>query len=176
MKLSISIAMAFASLLILSACSDSSAAPEELKKDDPRFIQVSSLINQVRSDDDLVPGRIFTEIVDSEQGMEPGDLNAIVIPEEGIYTITLAPQSGKAAGCGRYWIAVNNEAVPNSGVEICQSCPTLTGVAVSHVTMFLEEEDVVSFWQSGILGIQATIPDELDEPAVPSVIASVFKL
>lgn len=176
MKLPISIAIAFASLLIFSACSDSSAAPEPLKKDDPRFIQLSSLVDQVRADDDLVPGRIFTEVVDGQQGMEPGDLNAVVIPKDGIYTIMLAPQSGKLAGCGRYWIAVNGEAVPNSSVQICQSCPTLTGVAVSQTTMALLEEDVVSFWQSGRLGIQATFPDEIDEPVVPSVIITVFKL
>ncbi len=165
------------SVFLMAACSDSNAEPEEmLKKDDPRFIQMSSLVDQVRADEDLVPGRIFTEVIDGQQGIETGEANGVVIPKDGIYMIMLAPQSGKAAGCGRYWIAVNGEPVSNSSVQICQSCPTLTGVAVSQVTMPLLEEDIVTFWQSGVLGIQATIPDEIDEPAVPSVIITVFKL
>lgn len=167
------IALAFT----LASCSDSNAVgPEPPPDPEQRFLQLSSLVDQVRSEEEIIPGRIFTENIDAQEGIETGEANAVVITNEGLYGIQLSVQSGKQAGCGRYWIELNGEAIPNSAVEICQSCPTLTSRATSQVTLLLVEEDTITFWQTGKLGIQASIPDDLGEPSVPSASVTVVEL
>lgn len=131
------------------------------------YTQLSSAIDQTETN-------VTTEIIDAISGMEYDTDIGLTTGKKGDYAVIYAPQTGEGKGCNNYWLAVNDIDVANSNVRICQTHNRQTDVVISQGILELNKGDIITFRQSGDLGIEATQP--LNEPLIPSVIISVFKL
>jgi hypothetical protein len=107
--------------------------------------------------------------------------NGVVdIAATGNYFIVAAIQVGgnaTATGKVRLWLRVNGKDVDNSNCEQSVPTPGFTTVMVSQGVNALKKGDKVEAMYSGSapgLGIVFSHPD--GEPAVPSIIFSLFKL
>jgi hypothetical protein len=123
---------------------------------------------------DKVDGEVF--------GMEfsGGDIK---IKETGMYLIIAGPQINKLKGdlprWIYFWLRVNNKDVANSNVRAVLERPSQKDVIVTQIITRLNKGDVLSIMMSVEtvdegMGIEAIQP--ANEPAIPSIILTVFQL
>ena len=129
---------------------------------------------QLSSDSNQRDSSIILENIDGLSGIELSSKTTVLIKQRGSYMVIMAPQTRMTRGCGNWWMSVNGIGAPNSNVRACQNTHGQTQVVVSQGILELDRGDRITFMQSGDLGIQATQPD--DEPLVPSIIVTIYKL
>lgn len=108
--------------------------------------------------------------------------DSIKIKESGIYYIMAAGQVGtrekqNETGYVDLWLLKNGKIIANSNTRQATG-PHFTTVLASQYVTYLKAEDSISFGFSATrpsLGLIATKPDN-SEPAIPSIIISVFKI
>lgn len=130
------------------------------------YVQLSSAVNHK----DTI---IYAEQLDGLDGMAIGQLGEVIVLNDGLYLIILAPQTSERAGCIDAWVMINDEDVENSNVRHCQTAGN-TGVVISQSVMMLKAGDYINFVVFGSLSTEASQP--MNEPLIPSVIITVVKL
>jgi len=141
------------------------------------YLQASSTESQLATDAKGKP--IAMNSTDASLGIS--QKNGVVdIAATGNYFIVAAVQVGgnaTATGKVRLWLRVNGKDVDNSNCEQSVPMPGFTTVMVSQGVNALKKGDKVEAMFAGSapgLGIVYSKPE--GEPAVPSIIFSLFKL
>jgi hypothetical protein len=146
------------------------AIPTKQEPRGPAFAQLSSAVDQQ-------PGNLVQFATkDSLQGLS-STANSVNILQKGSYLIIASPQVTATGdgSCLDAWIVVNQVAVKNSGVRICQAKAGDTNVVVSQVMMNLKPGDKVQVQTSG-KNAKLDAIEAKGEPLIPSIIFTVFGL
>ena len=136
------------------------------------------------------PVKIQFELRDAINGVDfdPRINNtSIGIIHEGAYFVMAAPQVGRLhadstkPACANFFISINDKPLENSNVTLClpKEDSTTKDVIVTQGIIPLHEGDKVSVMMSTIdfedgMGAEALNPE--DEPTIPSIIFSLFRL
>lgn len=143
---------------------------------------------QMSSNRTQLPGikgfaQVALDTLDEGQGISLDRVNnSLVINEEGTYFVMVAGQVGgrekqTEQGYVDLWLLKNGQPLTNSNTRQATG-PNFTTVLVTQTVIHLKAQDAISFAFSATrpsLGLIAT-PATNSEPAIPSVIISVFKL
>lgn len=144
-------------------------------------LQASSSTGQVIEEEDEAV-LVEIDVTDlSKGGLLLVDSEAVV-PEDGCYFALAAPQVGSEIPAPnetfRLWLAVNGNDVPNSNV-LMKLGPHNKDVIVSQGVLDLVAGDKVSCKMaasSGNKGIGLEVFDNDDEPLIPGIIFTMYKL
>jgi hypothetical protein len=136
------------------------------------------------------PVKIRFELRDAISGVDfdPRINNsAIGIMHDGAYFVMAAPQVGRLhadstkPACANFFISINDKPLENSNVTLClpKEDYTTKDVIVTQGIIPLHKDDTVSVMMSTMdfedgMGAEALNPE--NEPTVPSVIFSIFRL
>ena len=136
------------------------------------------------------PVKVHFELRDAISGVDfdPRIDNASIgIIHDGAYFVMAAPQVGRLhadstkSACANFFISINEKPLENSNVTLClpKEDHTTKDVIVTQGIIPLKEGDKISVMMSTIdfedgMGAEALNPD--DEPSVPSIIFSLFRL
>lgn len=146
------------------------------------FAQLSSAEDQVQ---DGSVKTVRLEHDDSHHGVDVTD-DSVTVRHAGTYLIVVAPQvltdkggvqQGKdpTDGCVDTWFTINHQALPNSGVRLCQAATHSTHVVVSQSAVPLKAGDTVQVRAKGNnVRFNAVQPSE--GPLIPSVILTLARL
>jgi len=137
-----------------------------------------------------VPVKVKFELRDAISGIDFDpriDNTSVGIIHDGAYFVMAAPQVGRLhadstkPACVNFFISINDKPLENSNVTLCLSKDDCTtkDVIVTQGIIPLKESDKVSVMMSTIdfedgMGAEALNPE--DEPTVPSIIFSIFRL
>ncbi len=146
---------------------------------DKVFAQLSSNINQNTFN---YPRKIKMNLQDAINGIghsvnKPENIKIITT---GVYMVFLAPQVGTkkrfSPSHADFWLRVNNNDISNSNIRIQFSAGSDKDVIVGQAIVPLKAGDSLSVMMSGSFGtfIEAIKPS--NEPLIPSIIFSIFKL
>jgi hypothetical protein len=136
------------------------------------------------------PVKIRFELRDAISGIDFDpriDDSSIGVIHDGAYFLMAAPQVGRLhadstkPACANFFISINDKQLENSNVTLCltKDDSTTKDVIVTQGIIPLKEGDKVSVMMSTIdyedgMGAEALKPE--DEPTVPSIIFSIFRL
>ena len=136
------------------------------------------------------PVKVRFELRDAISGVDfdPRINNsAIGIMHDGAYFVMAAPQVGRLhadstkPACANFFISINDKPLENSNVTLClpKKDSSTKDVIVTQGILPLHEGDKVSVMMSTLdfedgMGAEALNPE--DEPTVPSIIFSIFRL
>ena len=136
------------------------------------------------------PVKVRFELRDAISGVDFDpriDNSSIGIIHEGAYFVMAAPQVGRLhadsthPACANFFISINDKPLENSNVTLClaKEDHTTKDVIVTQGIIPLKEGDKVSVMMSTIdfedgMGAEALKPE--DEPTVPSIIFSLFRV
>ncbi|GAA0400196.1 hypothetical protein [Streptomyces luteireticuli] len=146
------------------------------------FAQLSSAEDQVQ---DGSVKTVRLEQDDAHHGVKVTD-DSVTVEHAGTYLIVVAPQvltdkggvqQGKdpTEGCVDTWFTINHQALPNSGVRLCQAAAHSTHVVVSQSAVPLKAGDTVQVRAKGDnVRFNAVQPSE--GPLIPSVILTLARL
>lgn len=148
------------------------------------YAQLSSLRSQIPSS--IIPHVIFMEHTDGINNLEVKDSGTkVVVKNSGTYFIVVAAQIGSTKenvnrGGVDLWLVENDKPVANSNTRQSVQGEQPTAVLVSQSVMELKAGDTISAAYSVSdasekVGLIAT-PSITGEPAIPSVIFTMFKL
>ena len=168
----------------LAGCMNLAASAAPPPASDSIYAQLSSSVSQIPTS-----GKPLVVSMESNDGLSGIDHNAkdkpgdIKVKTAGAYFVMAAVQAGKESGnANEYvdlWLKQNGKDVANSGCRQAIILPRYTGVLVSQAILECKEGDVVNVAISASsggkgVGIQAVKPK--GEPAVPSIIFSMYKI
>jgi len=152
------------------------------------YAQLSSAKSQRSKTHEQV--KVHFELRDAISGVDfdPRIDNASIgIIQDGAYFVMAAPQVDRLqadstkSDCANFFISINQKQLENSNVTLClpKEDHTTKDVIVTQATIPLKEGDKVSVMMSTIdfedgMGAEALNPD--DEPSVPSIIFSLFRI
>ena len=156
------------SATVLASASAASAASQ--------YIQASSTVDQLAKDDKPVP--VLMNSTDSAKGIKM-DKGVVTVNETGTYFIIAAVQVGgrNASGLVRMWLRINGKDADNSNTEQTITDGNFTAVLVSQGLNELKKGDKIQAVFSGSApGIGLVYKKPANEPAVPSVIFSAWKI
>jgi hypothetical protein len=141
------------------------------------YLQASSTESQLATDAKGKP--IAMNSTDASLGIS--QKNGVVdIAATGNYFIMAAIQvggNGTATGKVAVWLRVNGKDVDNSNAEQSVLEPKFTAVLVSQGVNSLKKGDKVEVMYAGTTpGVGIVYSKPADQPAVPSIIFSLFKL
>lgn len=168
----------------LATCLSLFAMNSSISAENATFAQLSSLQTQIPGTGTQV---VAMRNVDSLNNIERDSDNKVIIKEAGTYVIIAAGQVGQVGSdknvpfTGGYvdlWLKKNDKAIPNTNTRQSVDGIQTTGVLVSQAILSLNPRDVISVGYSAnkpTLGLIA-IPATVDEPAIPSIIFSIYKL
>jgi len=142
------------------------------------YAQLSSLANQLGPNVKTVA----MEKVDELHGLGHSS-DQVVIKTSGAYFVMAAAQmgSGKSEQPNGYidlWLVKNGDRISNSNTRQSIDTKHSTSVLISQAVIHLEKGDKISagfFANKSSLGLIST-PATNDEPAIPSIIFSIFKI
>jgi hypothetical protein len=136
------------------------------------------------------PVKVQFELRDAISGVDfdPRINNSSIgIKHDGAYFVMAAPQVGRLhadstkPACANFFISINDKPLENSNVTLClpKEDNTTKDVIITQGIIPLHEGDNVSVMMSTIdyedgMGAEALNPE--DEPTVPSIIFSIFRL
>jgi hypothetical protein len=137
-----------------------------------------------------VPVKVHFELRDAISGVDFDpriDNSSIGIIHDGAYFVMAAPQVGRIhadstnPACANFFISINDKQLENSNVTLClpNEDSTTKDVIVTQGIIPLKKGDRVSVMMSTKdyeegMGAEALRPE--DEPTVPSIIFSLFRL
>jgi hypothetical protein len=152
------------------------------------YAQLSSAKTQRSKSSD--PIKVQFELRDAISGIDfdPRINNSSIgIIHDGAYFVMAAPQVGRLhassdkPACSNFFISINGKQLENSNVTLClpKSDSSAKDVIVTQGIIPLKNGDKVSVMMSTIdhedgMGAEALNPE--DEPAVPSIIFSIFRV
>jgi hypothetical protein len=152
------------------------------------YAQLSSAITQRSKTAD--PVKLQLELRDAISGLDFDpriDNSSIRIIHDGAYFIMAAPQVGRLhadstkPACVNFFISINDKPLENSNVTLClpNEDATTKDVIVTQGIIPLKKGDTISLMMSTKdleegMGAEALRPE--DEPTVPSIIFSMFRL
>ncbi|KNB52310.1 hypothetical protein [Streptomyces caatingaensis] len=146
------------------------------------FAQLSSAQDQVQ---DGTVKTVRLEQDDAHHGVKVTD-DSVTVEHAGTYLIVVAPQvltdkggvqqgNDPTDGCVDTWFTINGQALPNSGVRLCQAVTHSTHVVVSQSAVPLKAGDTVQVRSKGRnVRFNAVQPSE--GPLIPSVILTLTRL
>jgi hypothetical protein len=150
---------------------------------DSTYIQASGSRTQVLKAAST-PERVVIDSTDEANGVENMNDGEFKVADSGAFFVMAAPQVGRKATGPlanlRCWIEVNGSNVPNSDVLLDLPSGAVKDVIVCQGIVVLEAGDVVTVMaetnsvDAGV-ALEAIHPSA-DEPLVPSIIFSMFKL
>jgi len=147
------------------------------------YVQLSSPTTQVASNANT-PAMVAIEDVDTGQGItKNSNSTEFTVKQSGNYFIMAAAQVGAQKGSGRngavnLWLVKNGRPISNSNTQQNIGNESTTAVLISQTILPLKQGDriSVSFSASNTsLGLIST-PMTNNEPAIPSIIFSMFKM
>lgn len=138
----------------------------------------------------LKPVKVQFELRDAISGIEFDpriDNSSIKILHDGAYFVMAAPQVGRLhaesvnPSCSNFFISINDKQLENSNVTLClaRKDSTVKDVIITQGIIPLNKGDQVSVMMSTSsvedgIGPEALNPE--NEPTVPSIIFSIFRL
>jgi hypothetical protein len=140
------------------------------------YIQASSEEDQIAKD--TKPTKITMGSTDAAKGLK-NDKGTIILNESGTYFNIVGVQVGSRGGTGlvRLFFKTNGKDVDNSNCEQLIPTPDFTTVMISQGVGEYKKGDKVEAWMSGsVAGIGLVYKKPAGEPAVPSVIFSMWKI
>jgi hypothetical protein len=141
------------------------------------YLQASSSESQLATDAKGKP--ITMNSTDATLGISQKN-GVVEIAASGNYFIMAAIQvggNGSATGKVAVWLRVNGKDIDNSNAEQSVLDPKFTAVLVSQGVNSLKKGDKVEVMYSGSApGLGIVFSKPADQPAVPSIIFSLFKL
>lgn len=168
----------------LTTCFCLAAAHSSLFAERGTFAQLSSLQTQLPG---TGPQVIAMRSVDALSNIDRDSDNKLIIKEGGAYMIIAAGQVGQAnsdknaSSTGGYvdlWLRKNDQPIPNTNTRQSVDMLQSTAVLVSQAIVNLSPRDIISVGYAaskpslGLIATQGTT----DEPAIPSIIFSIYKL
>jgi hypothetical protein len=136
------------------------------------------------------PVKIRFELRDAINGIDFDpriEDSSITIIHDGAYFVMAAPQVGRLhadstkTACANFFISINDKPLENSNVTLClpRDDATTKDVIITQGIIPLKKGDKVSVMMSTIdhedgMGAETLKPE--DEPTVPSIIFSIFRL
>ena len=108
------------------------------------------------------------------------DPTEVVIPSAGAYFIIAAPQVGFTSGGGStaiadFWVLINGEPAADSNVRLEAKSRETKDVIVTQGIYELKAGDKVGICGAGENSFIEYIEESDEEPAIPSIIVSLFK-
>lgn len=167
------------SILCLLTLSSLNAVPTGKEKGDKSvYAQLSSQQNQITED----PSLVIFENVDSISGLKLETKNKLVVKEDGLYFVSLAGTIGdkkfSRPGNVNLYLIKNNNIIQNTAVsKLVNEWHTKDQIS-AHAILSLKVGDIISigFSASGPgIGL-VSIAESPNNPAIPSVILSMFKI
>jgi hypothetical protein len=140
------------------------------------YIQASSEEDQISKD--TKPVLITMKSTDAAKGLKNNN-GVVVLDQSGTYFTIVGVQVGSRGGMGlvRLWFQTNGKDVDNSNCEQLVPTPDFTTVMISQGVGEYKKGDKVEAWMSGsAAGIGLVYKKPAGEPAVPSVIFSMWKI
>jgi hypothetical protein len=140
------------------------------------YIQASSEEDQITKD--TMPHKVTMNSTDAAKGLK-NDKGVITLSESGTYFTIVGVQVGSRGGTGlvRLWFQTNGKDADNSNCEQMVPTADFTTVMISQGVGEYKKGDKINAMYSGSApGIGLVYKKPANEPAVPSVIFSAWKI